>query len=101
MKQVADKLDAVAAERTKFHLRELPVDRPREDAASRETGSLLNESEQIFGREEDKEKIVKILVDDVGGEEEMSILPIIGVGGLGKTTVAQQVFNDPRVVEHF
>ncbi|KAH6832726.1 hypothetical protein C2S53_019951 [Perilla frutescens var. hirtella] len=102
MKQVKERLDAVAAERAKFHLREIPLDRPREvAAAARETGSLLNESDKIYGRDEDVEKIVKTLVDDVREKEEMSVLPIIGVGGLGKTTLAQLVFKYPRVVEHF
>ncbi|KAL1547874.1 putative disease resistance protein RGA1 [Salvia divinorum] len=101
MKRVTKKLEGVAAERAKFHLREMPVDRPREVVASRETGSLLNHIDQIYGREEDKDKIVEILVNDVRENRDMSVLPIIGVGGLGKTTLAQLVFNDPRVVDHF
>ncbi|KAH6757485.1 hypothetical protein C2S52_023353 [Perilla frutescens var. hirtella] len=65
MKQVTERLDATAAERAKFHLREMPLDRPREIAATtRETGSLLNESDKIYGRKGDTEKIVKMLVDD-------------------------------------
>ncbi|KAG6431616.1 hypothetical protein SASPL_109695 [Salvia splendens] len=101
MKRVTEKLEGVAAERAKFHLRKMPVDRPREVAASRETGSLLNHTDQIYGRKKDKEKIVRILLNDVKENKEMSVLPIIGVGGLGKTTLAQLVFNDSRVVDHF
>ncbi|XP_047953599.1 putative disease resistance protein RGA1 [Salvia hispanica] len=102
MKQVNEKVEAVALECARFHLREMPVDRRREVAlASRETASLLNESYKIHGREEDKDKIVKMLVNDVTDKRDMSVLPIIGVGGLGKTTLARLVFNDPQVEEHF
>ncbi|XP_047939497.1 putative disease resistance protein RGA3 [Salvia hispanica] len=101
MRRVTGKLEGVAAERTKFHLREMPVDRPREVAASRETGSMLNQSDWIYGREEEKDKIVEMLVNEVKENQDISVLPIIGVGGLGKTTLAQLVFNNPRVVDHF
>ncbi|XP_047951745.1 disease resistance protein RGA2-like isoform X2 [Salvia hispanica] len=101
MKLVTKKLESVAAERAKFHLRDNSVDRPREVAFSRETGSILNHTDQIYGREKEKENIVGILVSDVKENQDMSVLPIIGVAGLGKTTLARLVFNDRRVEDHF
>ncbi|CAL5436190.1 unnamed protein product [Camellia sinensis] len=48
-------------------------------------------------RDEAKEKIVKVLVQDVCDSEDVSVYPIIGIGGLGKTTLTQMAFNDERV----
>ncbi|KAK4489714.1 hypothetical protein RD792_000348 [Penstemon davidsonii] len=103
MKEVTKKLNEIAAERAQFHLREMPlVERQSCKVASiRETCSVINESHPIYGRDEEKEKIVDILVNKVRECKELSILPIIGIGGLGKTTLAQLVFNDEQVAGHF
>ncbi|KAK4261270.1 hypothetical protein QN277_004293 [Acacia crassicarpa] len=66
----------------------------------RQTSSIITQP-QFYGREVDKEKIVGFLVGDASNLEDVSVYPIIGIGGLGKTTLAQQVFNDRRVVDHF
>ncbi|CAM0958587.1 unnamed protein product [Alopecurus aequalis] len=57
----------------------------------RETSSYVEE-ELIIGRTEEKKKILSIL--SKSSKNEMVILPIYGIGGIGKTTLAQLVFND-------
>ncbi|KAL7166669.1 hypothetical protein ACSBR2_037354 [Camellia fascicularis] len=38
---------------------------------------------------------------DVCKVEDVSVYPILGIGGLGKTTLAQMAFNDESVKHHF
>ncbi|XP_028090395.1 putative disease resistance protein RGA4 [Camellia sinensis] len=100
MKDTIENLNAIAEERMKFHLREVVVEKRVELADRRETSSALTQP-QLYGREEDKEKIVKMLVENICDCQDVSVYPIIGMGGLGKTTLAQMVFNDERVKCHF
>ncbi|KAH0645613.1 hypothetical protein KY290_034395 [Solanum tuberosum] len=97
MKKIMEKLDVIAAERIKFHLDERTTER---QVATRQTGFVLNEP-QVYGRDKEKDEIVKILINNVSDAQTLSVLPILGMGGLGKTTLAQMVFNDQRVIEHF
>ncbi|KAI8553444.1 hypothetical protein RHMOL_Rhmol05G0016300 [Rhododendron molle] len=95
------KLAAIADERNKFHFRNMVVENRDEFTKSRETGSLLT-LPKLTGRDRDKEKIsIKVLLEDALERNEVSVYPIIGMGGLGKTTLAQAAFNDERMKSHF
>nr|XP_048329170.1 disease resistance protein RGA2-like isoform X1 [Ziziphus jujuba var. spinosa]XP_048329171.1 disease resistance protein RGA2-like isoform X1 [Ziziphus jujuba var. spinosa]XP_048329172.1 disease resistance protein RGA2-like isoform X1 [Ziziphus jujuba var. spinosa]XP_048329173.1 disease resistance protein RGA2-like isoform X1 [Ziziphus jujuba var. spinosa]XP_048329174.1 disease resistance protein RGA2-like isoform X1 [Ziziphus jujuba var. spinosa]XP_048329175.1 disease resistance protein RGA len=56
--------------------------------------------EDVVGRDDDKMKIIKLLFE-METEKNIGIIPIVGVGGLGKTTFAQQVIKDSKVKDHF
>ncbi|XP_039823595.1 disease resistance protein RGA2-like [Panicum virgatum] len=60
----------------------------------RETSSLLPE-EPIIGRNGDKREIIKLLLASTNNDETV-ILPIYGLGGMGKSTLAQLVYNDAQ-----
>ncbi|KAK4410210.1 putative disease resistance protein RGA3 [Sesamum angolense] len=53
----------------------------------------------VVGREKDVSVIVDMLVNS--NDKVVSVVPIIGMGGLGKTTFARLIFNDQRMVKHF
>ncbi|KOM49456.1 hypothetical protein LR48_Vigan08g028300 [Vigna angularis] len=62
-----------------------------------ESTSLVAE-EVIYGRDENKEMIFSWLTSDTN-DNKLSIISLLGMGGIGKTTVAQHVYNDPKIKE--
>ncbi|XP_052112960.1 putative disease resistance RPP13-like protein 1 isoform X2 [Arachis duranensis] len=65
-----------------------------------ESTSLVQKSDVFVGRDQDREDIVKLLLDDTD-DGELSVIPIWGMGGIGKTTLAKLVFNDDKVQQKF
>jgi len=64
------------------------------------TASVVNES-VIHGREHEKEEMIKFLLRDSDGDNRVPIISIVGLMGMGKTTLAQLVYNDHRIQQQF
>eukprot|EP00258_Populus_trichocarpa_P028512 XP_024444531.1 putative disease resistance protein RGA3 [Populus trichocarpa] len=55
----------------------------------------------LIGRDEDKERIINLLAEPFKvGDEHPLVLPIVGMGGLGKTSLAKSVCDDEIVNTH-
>ncbi|KAL5537587.1 hypothetical protein UlMin_044119 [Ulmus minor] len=63
--------------------------------------TFLIPKSQVYGREADKNAIIKMLLLDDVSSSKIGVIPIVGMGGIGKTTLTQAVFNDNEVKEHF
>ncbi|KAF9664116.1 hypothetical protein SADUNF_Sadunf17G0122700 [Salix dunnii] len=98
LKNMREKLDAIANDKNKFDLASRVGDIAADHTYDwRLTSSLVNESE-ILGRGKEKEELVNILLTNA---DDLSIYAIWGMGGLGKTTLAQLVYNEERVKQQF
>uniref|UniRef100_A0A2N9G0U6 Uncharacterized protein n=1 Tax=Fagus sylvatica TaxID=28930 RepID=A0A2N9G0U6_FAGSY len=80
------------------------VERPlRKRVVTRErdqTHSFILE-EEVIGREDEKETIIDMLLNIDEEDQNVSFISIVGIGGLGKTTLAQYVYNDEKVKTYF
>ncbi|PHT61762.1 hypothetical protein T459_34393 [Capsicum annuum] len=62
--------------------------------------SVVDESE-IFGREIEIERLIDCLLSNDANAKNLTVVPIVGMGGLGNTTLAKAAYNDKMVTDHF
>ncbi|CAN6583182.1 unnamed protein product [Malus baccata var. baccata] len=94
IKSLNENLDVIAKHRGDFQFKErIIIEQPVRD----ETTSFVDASE-IIGREQQKEVLVSKLLNESSQEESgLLVIPIVGMGGMGKTALAQLAFNDEKV----
>ncbi|GAU30085.1 hypothetical protein TSUD_332540 [Trifolium subterraneum] len=105
IKDIRDRLDKVASDGTKFGLATINIDH-KFVVQRREMTYPHVDAPSVFGRESDREEIIKLLKQphphgDGDSDKSLCVIPIVGIGGLGKTTLAKLVINDNRMDDLF
>ncbi|KAJ0630420.1 putative virus X resistance protein-like, coiled-coil [Helianthus annuus] len=108
VKAIRTKLDDISSKRLKFNLTASDTSHVdvgvKGEMPNRETSSLILDSSKILGRDEEVEMVIRTICNkDIGKYEngEIRVYGIWGMGGLGKTTLAQLVYNQTSVAQYF
>ncbi|THG07614.1 putative disease resistance protein RGA1 [Camellia sinensis] len=101
--KIKKRLDMIGEDRNRFY----PIGTTTESkqthhnsAGSTSVSSDVNESE-FFGRANDRLRILLLLMTPHADYDYISVIPIVGIAGVGKTAFVKIMYNDERVVEHF
>ncbi|CAL4910060.1 unnamed protein product [Urochloa decumbens] len=102
LRLILQELDVLITEMNTFRFKfrpgpPVPINHLRENSAD-----IIDDPMKIASRSRDgeKQKVVKTLLDQANNVN-LTIFPIVAMGGMGKTTLAQLVYNDPEVQKHF
>ncbi|KAL4612488.1 hypothetical protein ACB092_08G202900 [Castanea dentata] len=97
---VVDKLEYLASQINAIGLREGVEGRSSHRVP---TTSLVDPETIIYGRDDDEKAIVNLLLsnDVASNNHSTGVIPIVGMGGVGKTALARQIYNNQKIIEHF
>ncbi|KAL0327026.1 UNVERIFIED_CONTAM: putative disease resistance RPP13-like protein 3 [Sesamum angustifolium] len=68
------------------------------DKGTKEKKPPIVEEDNVVGFRDEAEKVINLLT---GGSDELEVISIVGMPGLGKTTLAKMIYRDPKIEYEF
>ncbi|XP_011038432.1 PREDICTED: putative disease resistance protein RGA4 [Populus euphratica] len=99
IKSIIERLSEISSLKCDFNLSEQTNDYSHEET---EMNRSFERFSGLIGRDEDKERIINLLVEPFNVDDAHPFLfSIVGKGGLGKTALAKSVYENEIVKSHF
>ncbi|XP_031250358.1 putative disease resistance protein RGA3 [Pistacia vera] len=96
--EINKKLDAIAKEKGDYNLNVIPTNE-RPNYQRMQTTTFIDVSD-ICGRDVEKNNLVRKLLCG-SSEQRLQIISLVGMGGIGKTTLAQYAYNNGEIKSNF
>ncbi|KAH9681538.1 putative disease resistance RPP13-like protein 1 [Citrus sinensis] len=96
IKAISSRLEELCKRRTVLGLEKIAGGSTHSATVRRRPPTTCLTSEPaVYGRNEDKARILDmVLKNDPSDAANFRVIPLVGMGGIGKTTLAQEVYND-------